>query len=149
MRAVHCHTGEIVFCYEHYLLTQHWKTLSWRIKQGGSCVECGEKNNLCVHHISYDRIGRERDEDLEVVCKTCHIRKHHHGHGPSCPLPLHAPAEMPEAGMEYRYGLLEIANAFGGDVKECRDGMKRHQIDMSDLRQVAGYICHEIWDREH
>jgi hypothetical protein len=44
---------------------------SWR------CSRCGEKRHLEVHHKTYERLGREYDQDLEVLCETCHER--HHG----------------------------------------------------------------------
>lgn len=27
-----------------------------------------------LHHKTYERLGRERDDDLEVLCKPCHER---------------------------------------------------------------------------
>jgi hypothetical protein len=30
-----------------------------------------------VHHTSYERLGCERDEDLEVVCRGCHLGHHY------------------------------------------------------------------------
>lgn len=39
------------------------------------CARCGQQfhiENLEVHHLDYERLGRERDEDLMVVCKSCH-----------------------------------------------------------------------------
>lgn len=40
------------------------------------CERCGAKRDLQVHHKTYERLGVERDQDLEVVCADCH-RQHH------------------------------------------------------------------------
>lgn len=40
------------------------------------CSRCPSRRNLEVHHRSYERLGREFDADLEVLCPDCH-RGHH------------------------------------------------------------------------
>ena len=40
------------------------------------CQHCGNKRDLQVHHRTYERLGREWDQDLEVLCDSCH-RGHH------------------------------------------------------------------------
>jgi hypothetical protein len=42
------------------------------------CERCGAKRTLEVHHRTYERLGRERDADLEVLCGDCH-EVHHLG----------------------------------------------------------------------
>jgi len=32
--------------------------------------------NLEVHHLTYDRLGDERMDDLEVLCPDCHRKAH-------------------------------------------------------------------------
>jgi hypothetical protein len=39
------------------------------------CQRCQARQDLQVHHKTYERLGRERDDDLEVLCDSCH-----HGH---------------------------------------------------------------------
>lgn len=36
------------------------------------CHRCGSRRPLQVHHKTYDRLGAEWDQDLEVLCVTCH-----------------------------------------------------------------------------
>ena len=44
-------------------------------RAGGCCEACGGKTRcLEVHHLTYERLGRERDEDLQAVCRPCHPR---------------------------------------------------------------------------
>ena len=56
---------------------------SWRITRNHAlrraqyrCERCGASRNLQVHHKSYERLGREWDQDLEVLCEGCHDQHH-------------------------------------------------------------------------
>ena len=45
-----------------------------------TCGDCGARKvrfDLHVHHKTYVRLGRERLEDLEVLCYACHDQRHH------------------------------------------------------------------------
>jgi 5-methylcytosine-specific restriction endonuclease McrA len=47
------------------------------LKAGGKCERCGVvTTKFDVHHVNYDRLGEERDTDLEVLCRTCHEGHH-------------------------------------------------------------------------
>ena len=44
---------------------------------GGKCASCpAVTTHLDVHHLNYDRLGEERDSDLEVLCRDCHQKRH-------------------------------------------------------------------------
>lgn len=63
--------------YKDYLSTPYWQILSHRTKQdlGNSCVACGAKNNLHVHHRDYPKRGTEILNHLAVLtclCGSCH-----------------------------------------------------------------------------
>jgi len=46
-------------------------------KAKGKCEKCGAVTSFQdVHHVHYDRLGEERDSDLEVVCRDCHGKAH-------------------------------------------------------------------------
>lgn len=64
--------------YEKYLLTSWWRVRRNRaLKDGGyKCVACGCRRDLQVHHLSYDRLGDEQPEDLEIRCRGCHLGEH-------------------------------------------------------------------------
>jgi len=36
------------------------------------CATCGARRGLEVHHVTYERLGAERDDDLRVLCAACH-----------------------------------------------------------------------------
>lgn len=41
------------------------------------CERCGAYNvSLDVHHKTYERLGFEAPEDLEVLCRDCHNKAH-------------------------------------------------------------------------
>ena len=67
--------------YAAYLQTPHWQaakrrklsSVDWR------CESCGAEwgtTALDVHHLTYERLGREKDEDLRVLCRACHQETH-------------------------------------------------------------------------
>jgi hypothetical protein len=60
--------------YEAYLHSKGWKAKrGYKLWHAGyRCEVCGAKDGLEVHHKTYERLGRERDEDLVVLCPTCH-----------------------------------------------------------------------------
>lgn len=64
--------------YADYLSTRHWRETRIRAlrRAGFRCERCDRKA-LQVHHLTYERLGRESPLDLEVLCKPCHAL--HHG----------------------------------------------------------------------
>jgi len=64
---------------EEYLRSAHWRARRERALQlaGYRCERCGAPAPLDVHHLTYARIGRERDRDLRVLCRACHEDEHH------------------------------------------------------------------------
>lgn len=62
--------------YGAYIHSAGWETLRARCIElaGGRCVGCGSGFDLQAHHLTYDRLGHERDEDLMCLCRSCHAR---------------------------------------------------------------------------
>lgn len=62
--------------YEIFIKSAQWRNIcATMIKLANSkCERCGNSPaRLEVHHLNYERFGgRERRNDLLVVCKTCH-----------------------------------------------------------------------------
>lgn len=64
--------------YDRYISSVVWKNKSEKIKskRGNKCQVCGGENELQVHHNTYDRLGNEDDNDLVLLCKSCHFLFH-------------------------------------------------------------------------
>ena len=64
--------------YKEYLKTDHWKEVRnkalYRAKY--KCQLCSSKENLNVHHNTYENRGQEKDQDLVVLCQKCHGKFH-------------------------------------------------------------------------
>lgn len=60
--------------YGQYLMTPHWKDLSYDLKtEVGKCQLCGARDSgLHIHHNTYANLGNENREDLVVLCSGCH-----------------------------------------------------------------------------
>lgn len=65
--------------YAEYLETNYWKKFAHnaRKRAGYECQQCGEKNTLLdVHHLTYERRGKEWPTDVKVLCRSCHAAIH-------------------------------------------------------------------------
>lgn len=65
--------------YSDYLTSPHWKQKrEERLRiDNWKCQFCGSISNLNVHHLTYERKGRENAEnDLITLCEHCHSRLH-------------------------------------------------------------------------
>lgn len=63
--------------YEDYLLSEIWESKkNFMIKLKKCCKNCKSTDNLNVHHKTYLNVGNEKEDDLEVLCITCHKRIH-------------------------------------------------------------------------
>lgn len=72
--------------YDTYMASPEWQEMRRRILLRDDHV-CQMQLHGCtgravhVHHVTYERLGLEWDEDLLSVCRECHER--HHGHSVS------------------------------------------------------------------
>jgi len=64
--------------YAKYLRTDHWKSFRAKVldQRGMKCSECGIAKKIQVHHLHYRNLGHELMSDVEVLCKTCHQKRH-------------------------------------------------------------------------
>jgi 5-methylcytosine-specific restriction endonuclease McrA len=64
--------------YFHYMNSPEWaaKRRDFFKLAGYRCEDCGEKGNLSVHHLHYRTLGRERRQDVKVLCWPCHCTYH-------------------------------------------------------------------------
>lgn len=65
--------------YQEYINGPAWEAVRKRIlkRARGKCEKCRARSStLQVHHLTYDRLGKERDADLLAVCGPCHQAFH-------------------------------------------------------------------------
>lgn len=65
--------------YVEYLQSDAWYTFRRRVIRfrGNRCQNCGADGMttiLHVHHLNYERLGKERIKDVRLLCVTCHRR---------------------------------------------------------------------------
>lgn len=60
--------------YQRYLASREWAVLRRKVhnRSAGICERCHINEASQVHHVTYERIGRELLEDLQHVCSLCH-----------------------------------------------------------------------------
>lgn len=66
--------------YSQFLQSDYWLAVrkSALHRDQYTCQKCGSKNNLHVHHITYEHHGEEHLHlnDLTTVCEACHNQEH-------------------------------------------------------------------------
>lgn len=64
--------------YQDYIKSPEWERVRKRIlkRARGKCEKCRKRPPIQVHHLTYARLGNERDEDLLAVCGPCHQAFH-------------------------------------------------------------------------
>lgn len=64
--------------YAEYLQSDGWKERRQRkLEQAGHrCQRCESRSRLHVHHLTYQRLGKEHPDDLMVLCHRCHAAEH-------------------------------------------------------------------------
>lgn len=64
--------------YCRYLHSKWWKKRKEQALKAANytCQICGSQVDLQVHHLNYENLGREKDNDLLVACEVCHIKRH-------------------------------------------------------------------------
>ena len=69
--------------YNAVIGSKRWRRLRQRFmsQYDSKCRRCNwqktqwdKSRTLDLHHRTYERLGQERDEDLELVCSVCHIK---------------------------------------------------------------------------
>lgn len=63
--------------YREYLKTEHWNHFRKKcLEQFQECQLCNQKEDLKVHHKTYENKGRETFRDIIVLCSYCHEKTH-------------------------------------------------------------------------
>ena len=58
-----------------YMASPEWAQLKEQVKKRarGWCERCARSSIDNVHHLTYERLGHERLEDLQGLCEPCHL----------------------------------------------------------------------------
>jgi 5-methylcytosine-specific restriction endonuclease McrA len=70
--------------YDWYInISPVWYAIrKWALARANNkCELCGSTNQLSVHHLTYNNLGKEHPEDLKVLCQNCHEKAHGIGEG--------------------------------------------------------------------
>jgi 5-methylcytosine-specific restriction endonuclease McrA len=65
--------------YQRVLCSALWSERRAEIieARGAMCEWCGvDGEDLELHHITYENLGDELDDELVLLCKQCHVRAH-------------------------------------------------------------------------
>jgi 5-methylcytosine-specific restriction endonuclease McrA len=68
--------------YVRYLASKTWAARRARYFRTHEkmCRACGARSGprraIHLHHLTYERLGKERNADLLPLCKTCHLAVH-------------------------------------------------------------------------
>ena len=64
--------------YKGYINSVPWyeKRSLVLMKHGNKCFKCGSKRCIQIHHVTYQRLGKEDLSDLLPLCKNCHKKIH-------------------------------------------------------------------------
>jgi hypothetical protein len=64
--------------YERYMASDHWKARKDRYFRTHEkrCAACGSVDEVQLHHLSYEKMGREPNDDLMPLCQICHSLVH-------------------------------------------------------------------------
>jgi len=64
--------------YKKYLKSDYWKEIKNQVleRDDNRCRLCNSKNDLQVHHRTYNNLENERLEELTTLCKKCHYITH-------------------------------------------------------------------------
>lgn len=71
--------------YIKYIQSKSWEKIRLRIikQRKSKCENCGSTEHLQVHHKTYKNLFNEKDNDLQVLCRSCHYSVHNFGKLPS------------------------------------------------------------------
>jgi len=61
--------------YQRHTRSMKWQRFKRRIRlaRGNVCECCGATEcRIEVHHVTYERLGRELPEDVRLLCVACH-----------------------------------------------------------------------------
>lgn len=64
--------------YAEHLSSLYWRELKEKVirRRGHKCESCGcTACSLDLHHKHYQTFGRERQKDVSLLCRNCHLQE--------------------------------------------------------------------------
>lgn len=115
--------------YDDYLSSDKWKSrrLKYSKTHPEHCFVCEKASNCCLHHLTYDHLGFELDEDLIWLCRKHHQKIHNVVNGK-----VHIPIPSPKAHIEMRAKWLERK---ANKVKHPLSVKQRHSVKSAKRRR--------------
>lgn len=64
--------------YDAYMASKQWASRrdAYYRAHACRCSACASIDKIHLHHLTYERMGRELDSDLTPLCEGCHARVH-------------------------------------------------------------------------
>ena len=61
--------------YLEYLRSPEWREFCAKALEyyGSTCMICNSRDDLQVHHRTYERLGQELITDVSIMCNRCHV----------------------------------------------------------------------------
>ena len=84
--------------YAAYLASEHWRQfrLNLLAAEGGRCQDCQHTGlRVQVHHLHYNSVGHEQRQDVLVLCRDCHAKRHNSSSSSAEHLVRRIPPVMP------------------------------------------------------
>ena len=65
----------LAYCAHICTPSSRWQVLRAQamLRARGICEVCGDRVATQVHHVTYERLGNERPNDLLALCSGCHV----------------------------------------------------------------------------
>jgi hypothetical protein len=118
----------------------------------GICERCGQNEAVHLHHLTYERMTRERPEDLEHICLNCHCAAHPTKAQGIFVWELERRAEMPEQTFDHESeerlketidgGYLEPAWNLGEYTSSGYDTKELELEDLWRADEKVSELCH-------
>lgn len=80
--------------YKFYLTSDKWYAFRSAViaERGPLCQDCGMYDlAIHLHHLTYERVGNERREDVKLLCPSCHETAHGRKFSSNWPVQQNAP----------------------------------------------------------
>lgn len=129
--------------HQEFMKSPEWENIKKKLfkLRGKKCEICGSKKHIQVHHLTYKRFGgKERPEDLQILCGKHHMKVHGIKRKPKEKLTKKRGVRTYKQILHDKYGFntkgkgwLKLANKLSAKLNGCR-------IDFVDGNEAMDYV---------